>query len=151
MILDLYDLLGITGVSGLFGGLTVLLVDHFFIKSRELEARQWEIKRDVCLNALDIIDSMFANKYPSADYQKLVSIEEIRSAHNRLMLSCKHKDAVAAFEKCLGLGVSGEYSTSDIIPLRNMLRKELGFNKIEMDPVKTWIQSNGLSDRKISR
>lgn len=150
MTLSMLQLLGLTGVGGLFGGLLVSLVDHFFIKSRERDIRRWEIKRLACLEALDVIDSMFANKYPGASYQELASIQKIREVHNRLILSYENLETVEAFEKCLGL--EGAYEPKDIATLRNLLRKEFGFKKLKRDDDgKYWILKNDLKDKRASQ
>lgn len=152
-MLSFFQILGITGASGLFGSLVTLLITHFFIKSRELKSRQWEIKRNACLGALDVVDSCFANiKWGDddsfmPDYQALEDIKEIRKTHSRLMLSCEKIESITAFEKCIGL--KGIYTAGDLVPLRNALRIELGFKKIPMDLEKAWFAKNGVEDKKI--
>lgn len=145
MILTTYETLGITGIGGLFGALIMSMIDHFFVKGRELKNRQWEIKRNSCLDALDVVDSMFANKYQHSGYQKLAEVKKIREVHNRLMLSCEDQKSIETFEKCIGM--KGDYEKEDIVPLRDMLRKELGFKPIPMDAATAWIFINNLKDR----
>lgn len=123
------------------------IFSYLLTKEEAKRTRQWEIKRTACLEALDVIDSMFANKYKDASYQELVSIKKIREVHSKLTLSCEKLETVKAFEKCLGL--EGEYSPKDLVILRNLLRKEFGFRKLDRPKDgKYWIFMNNLKDKE---
>lgn len=114
-----------------------------YIKSRELEnQRRWEIKREACLEALEIIDARFANydwKSPSGsllqvDSQDIVSTAKIRSCFNRLVLACNDSEVPQLFEKCLNLRIGNiepqPLDMGTVVNLRLAIRKELGFGKI---------------------
>ena len=106
--MELIQLLGIGGVGGILTGIVISLVDHFFIKSRELKTKQWEIKKDACLDSLTIIDSLFSNMdWTKSDgkiegIQKQYSpIREAREAQNKLILTCKDIEIVNIFSEII--------------------------------------------------
>ncbi len=112
-----------------------------FLKSKEVgEQRRWEIKREACLEALEIIDSRFAdyewnrNGNPiKVDKQNFIETAKIRSCFNRLVLACNDSNVAQLFEECLHLQVDENNPTPldmrSVIKLRNAIRKELGFGK----------------------
>lgn len=127
-------------------GAVVSILSYLLTKREVKRGRQWEIKRTACLEALDVIDSMFANKYKDASYQELVSIKKIREVHSKLTLSCENLETIKAFEKCLGL--EGVYAPEDLVPLRDLLRKEFGFKGLDRPKDgKYWIYKNDLKDK----
>lgn len=121
------------------GGLTALI--NWYIKSKELgEQRRWEIKREACLEALEIIDARFANyiwrnnitgNIIKVDKQRRITTTKIRSCFNKLILACNDTSVPKAFEKCLNLQIDDKdpqkLSMKDVVPFRNAIRKELGF------------------------
>ncbi len=91
-----------------------------------------------CLEALEIIDSRFAdygwetNGSPiKVDEQAIIKTEKIRSCFNRLVLACENSNVPLSFEKCLYLRVGNmdpkPLEMSTVVELRNAIRKELGF------------------------
>lgn len=127
---------------------TVLL--NWFIKSKERgEQRRWEIKREACLEALEIIDARFSDyswqsggKAIDVDSQKFIETEKIRSCFNRLVLSCENRQVPLFFEKCLFLQVDNAepepLDMNAVVELRNAIRKELRFGK-ELITKVAWI------------
>jgi hypothetical protein len=132
------------------GFITALL--NWYLKSKELgDQRRWEIKRKACLEALDIVDTRFAdyewkaNGVPvKVDDQGFVSTARIRSCFNRLAVACNDSRVPQLFEKCLDLrvgDVEGEPLTmTTVIELRNAIRKELGFGH-DLQTEVSWIMS----------
>lgn len=130
------------------GIVTVLL--NWFIKSKEREEqRRWEIKREACLEALEIIDARFADyiwvsdgKRVDVDPQKFIETEDIRSCFNRLILACENQQVPLLFEKCLYLRVGNtdpdKLDMNAVVELRNAIRKELGFGN-ELFTKVSWI------------
>lgn len=122
-----------------------------YIKTKELgEQRRWEIKREACLEALEIIDARFAD-YPWISNEKLIKVDKqksiptakIRSCFNKLVLACKDSSVPKAFEKCLNLKIDNRdvqsLSMSDVVPFRNAIRKELGLGKDDLITDISWI------------
>jgi hypothetical protein len=123
---------------------------NWFVASRErADQRRWGIKREACLEALEIIDARFADydwrangKAQRVDHQDFVPITKIRSCFNRLALACNDSEVPRLFEKCLHLNVEGSepepMSMSTVVGLRNAIRKELGFSN-ELRTNISWI------------
>jgi len=93
------DLLSTIITAGVTSGIVSSLL-NWFIKSKERgEQRRWEIKREACLEALEIIDARFADyswqtdgKTIDVDSQKSIETEKIRSCFNRLILACENQE-----------------------------------------------------------
>ena len=136
--------------SGVVSAL-VTTVLNWYIKSKELgEQRRWEIKREACLEALEIIDARFADygwevngTRKEVDPQGFVSTAKIRSCFNRLVLACENSAVPQQFEECLHLRIGPndpERLTMDtVVGLRNAIRKELGFGA-GIETSITWIE-----------
>ncbi len=99
---------------------------------------KWEIKRDACLKALDIVDALWANiEWKGTDEkgkevgaavvekQTPPSIEDVRNCYNSLVLSCDTDSVLREYKRCLNM--SGGLKGDAIVDLRNAIRKELGF------------------------
>ncbi|MEJ2611368.1 MAG: hypothetical protein P8179_15120 [Candidatus Thiodiazotropha sp.] len=143
-------LIGTILTASVTSGIVTALVS-WFIKVRERdELRRWEIKREACLDALRIIDARFSdydwkdsNGNPiKIDKGEKISTGEIRSCFNKLVLSCEESDVPECFEKCLNLNLSEDATAplnmNDVVPLRNAIRKELGFGE-ELITKLSWI------------
>ena len=121
------------------GAVTALL--NSLLKSKEInEQRRWEIKREACLEGLEIIDSRFADydwkangESIKVDKQNFIPTAKIRSCFNRLALACNDSNVPRLFEKCLNLNIDDKEAESlrinTIVSLRNAIRKELGFGE----------------------
>lgn len=106
-----------------------------------LQRERWQIKRESCLRALDIIDRVLTNVLWSDQTRPADSIaikrlpvdtQEARDVMNRLILSCDHYQVVVLFLKAIGINENGEMSDPDLQALqelRNVIRKELGFGE----------------------
>jgi len=134
------DILSTILTAGITSGVVTAIL-NWYIKSKELgDQRRWEIKREACLEALEIIDARFADydwnaKGPpiKVDKQDFVATAKIRSCFNRLVLACKDSSVPQMFENCLHLRVGDKnlqpLEMSTVVSLRNAIRKELGFGK----------------------
>ena len=130
------------------GAVTAVL--NAFLRSKEIgEQRRWEIKREACLEALQIVDSRFADydwkmgeKSAAIDGQDFIPTANIRSCFNRLALTCKDSTVPQLFENCLNLSVDGRepepLNMTTVVTLRNAIRKELGFGK-DLETRVSWI------------
>jgi len=112
---------------------------------------KWELKRNACLKALNIVDAFWSNikweekdakgkeiDAPSIEKQDPPSIEDIRNCYNGLSLSCDSDSVLREYKRCLG--ISGEFRGDAIVDLRNAIRKELGFGAdIDFDRANAFI------------
>lgn len=105
---------------------------------RDREDKRWEMKREVCKRALDLVDAVFANRSwsdPSGAPLKISpqdrpSIRELRQCLNDLCVVCENPQVVSCFRKCLDVGQQhGRGRADDIVDLRNAIRAELGYGK----------------------
>jgi hypothetical protein len=134
------DILVTIATAGVTSGVVSALLS-WYIKSRERgEQRRWEIKREACLEALQIIDARFADYAwqsgsgpVKVDPQEPIETERIRSCFNRLILSCDDEAVPVAFEKCLNLKIGNAdlepLKMGSVVDFRNAIRKELGFGR----------------------
>lgn len=130
----------------------VTAVLNWVIKSRQLEdERRWEIKREACLEALEIIDARFADyawasdgKAMQVDTQEFIPTAKIRSCFNRLVLACKDSTVPQQFEDCLNLRVGNNepkpLTMGEVVKLRNAIRKEMGFGE-DISTSVAWISN----------
>jgi len=99
-----------------------------------VKQRRWELKRDACLKALEIADSLISNgKYPNVEEGVIVpqesSTKEIRNCVNLIASSCEMKEVLAILKRI----VNGDFSPDVIVDLRNAVRKELEFGNEQID------------------
>jgi|GEM_PF-1572593 hypothetical protein len=136
--------------AAITSGITSIILGWIIETNIRKEQRRWEIKHEACLEALEIIDSRFADypwesdgKRTKVDKQNDFTTAEIRSCFNRLVLSCKDPDVPRLFEKCLHLEVSGKENPplkmETIVEFRTAIRKELGLGKKEIRTAVSWI------------
>ena len=150
-------LLTILTASVTSGVVTVAL--SWFLKTKERnEQRRWEIKREACLEALEIIDARFADydwsdnegNLINVDKQEHIKTADIRSCFNRLVLACEEQAVPLNFEQCLNLTVGNEpqeqLNMAAVVDLRNSIRKELGFGK-DLRTKVSWITYINWKDR----
>ena len=131
--------LGITILTAVITSGAVSTIISWWLKSREVnEQRRWELKREACLEALEIVDARFADyrwgngdKVEQVDSQDFVETARIRSCFNRLALACKDSRVPQLFETCLHLSVDGTQAQplhmGTVVDMRNAIRRELGF------------------------
>jgi len=136
--------------AAIASGLVSVIVTSYIESKVLVEQRRWEIKREACLEALEIIDARFAdyewisNGTPiKVDKQDFITTAKIRSCFNRLVLSCNDSSVPQSFARCLNLEMGNkdpQQLTFDAVAnLRNAIRKELGFGKkLSIDLV--WIK-----------
>jgi hypothetical protein len=122
------------------------------VESQELiRQKGWEIKRDACLRALDLVDACFANYVAAGKVTGLqgtdmapesVAVEDARRVYNELTLVCESTEIPNLFM----LLISGGQSTGqpvgldEINDLRNATRRELGFGEeIDLNSRVAWI------------
>lgn len=103
---------------------------------KELESKnldKWEIKREACLNALNLADSAMSNMDWDGEMKDNVVKNEIdtikvRECYNQLACSCDLPETLAEFKRALGL--LGTINGATIVDFRNIIRKELNFGEI---------------------
>jgi hypothetical protein len=120
-----------------------------------LHRERWQIKRDACLAALRIVDSVLTT-LPWGDSSRAggilhvkrlpVEAQEARDAMNRLILSCDSPEVVLLFLNSVGLMESGETAEEidmgAVQKLRNAIRRELGFgNEFTFPSALAWVIS----------
>lgn len=101
-----------------------------------------EIKRQACLQALEIVDAHFSNEdwigMPEPERQTPPDIQRARDVYNKLCLSCSNDAVLKAYKRCLGL--YGPFTAAEIVDLRNAIIAELGFGgHFDTDREKAWI------------
>jgi hypothetical protein len=141
-----WEIIQITWLASLVSVLATKLTEHFLVKDRDFEHRQWEIKRDVCIDALSAIDAFFSHtewtwvtKQPTK--QKL-DISKIRECHSKLILACENVEIPQKFiEILLPSGDSSVSPTESLNEFRNLIRNELKFgtNILSLDQKRAWI------------
>ena len=105
----------------------------------------FELKRSACLDALDVVDSVFSQRDWGQDVDKQsVSIKDARRAHNQLALTCDNPEILELYVKTLGLRTPdeppGNLNADSIVDLRNAMRDELDFGKkLKFDRNKAWV------------
>jgi len=122
-------------LSIISSGVVSAWLTHYFNRKSLLEARQWELKREACLEAMNIIDAVFGvlpwQNIPRVDRQKPIPISEMRACYNKLVISCKNAEVPRAFKKCLFLSLPGEpappITMGAIDDLRFAIREEFNF------------------------
>jgi hypothetical protein len=118
--------------------------------SQEIEKQKRELKYKAILTSLNIIDANISHvKVLDKSVGKIspqsVSIEEIRSCHSNLILTCDNPEIVAKFTQILlnPIEPNGLFKHNVIallIEYRNLVRRELGFGQsVYFDTVTTWI------------
>ena len=145
------DLMPTILTAGITSGCVTTML-NWYLKTKELgDQRRWEIKREACLEALDIIDARFADYgwesnggLLNVDKQEIIKTEKVRSCFNRLVLACANSKVPQSFEKCLNLKIDNidpkPLSMDAVVELRNDIRKELGFGK-DLSTKVSWITS----------
>jgi hypothetical protein len=103
---------------------------------------RWELKRQACLEALEIVDAHFSNVVwtgiSDTSRQAPPTVAKARDVYNKLCLSCQSDAVLKAYKKCLG--IYGTFAADEIVDLRNAIRKELGFGEaVDADREKAWI------------
>lgn len=110
---------------------------------------RWEIKRNACLNAMNIVEAHWSNRdWSGSDSQGRVladgaverqpepSIDAVRQCYNELVLCCTNERVPKLYKHCLLEAVSGD----DVVDLRNAVRAELGFGTgIDFDRARAFI------------
>jgi hypothetical protein len=120
--------------------------------SQEIEKQKRELKYKAILTSLNIIDAYISHlkvldKSLGKISQQSVSIEEIRSCHSNLILTCDNPEIVRKFTQILfnpkePNGLLKDNFIDLLIEYRNLVRLELGFGQpIYSDTITTWIGS----------
>jgi len=103
-------------------------------KQEYLQQEKWKIKRDACLEALEITDAVFSNaffkdeiKLPSGELIKVksypIDIPKARACYNKLATTCKNSKVLDEWKKTIG--IKGKFNAGMIVDLRNAIREEL--------------------------
>ena len=118
------------------------------VKAQEIvNQSKWEIKRISCLEALEIVDTVFANLdwggFKPAS-QEPVDVAKARACYNKLAITCESPEVLDHYKHCLGVRPIGDparnITADSIVDLRNAIRKELGFgSEVDKDRMSSWI------------
>ena len=128
------------------------------MKSLELISQtRWEIKRQTCLEALEVVDTAFSHiswEYPSdmtqpisgPTLQETADIAKARACHNKLAITCDSNKVIEKYLACLGIysGVGPGrvvVHMDSIVELREAIREELKFSIPELDRTLVWIST----------
>ena len=120
-------------------------------KEAYIQRSAHELKRQACLDALDVVDAAMSqlewkddkgNVLPVAKQE--LNIDSARGAFNQLALTCANPEIVEKYVEALGIRTPDEppiTSRGDlIVDLRNKMRTELGFGEpLDFDRRKAWI------------
>lgn len=112
-----------------------LLSAAFGVLYLERRRTTWAAKRDACLEALEIINGIYANREWSQHGQAVqltrqaaLSIADVRRCHNLLVVTCRRPRVVEHYLKCTGSGLeNGVVSGDQLDDLRDAIRQECGF------------------------
>ncbi|MFI5297708.1 MAG: hypothetical protein ACHREM_06370 [Polyangiales bacterium] len=115
---------------------------------RIAEAR-FRLKHDACLEALAVVDLLYAKAFgvdrddDTSDGRNVWA--RARACHNQLVVACERRDVITAFRHAIGM--SGGHSAASVVPLREAIRRELGFGEesVDDDRDKAWIITIGFT------
>ena len=115
-------------------------------EAERINQQRWEMKRNVFLQALEIVDAWWSNvewTLAQPDRQAKPAIDKVRSVHNQISLICESREVVEAFESCLRFkkpDAERLLSMDMIVDLRNVMRRELKFQEnIPADRSCCWV------------
>ncbi len=104
------------------------------------EAR-FRMKQEACLEALDIVDTLYAKAFGLlGEHQDTGRAESFRArrCHNKLALACDSDEVIKCF--CRAVGLDGPFSADTIVDLRAAIRRELfGQEPIDLNRDRSWI------------
>jgi hypothetical protein len=126
-------------ISGSFAAVVVAL----FVERRRVT---WTAKREACLDALEIVNGIFANRpwtitggeSMAVSPQSPPSIAEVRRCHNALAITCRRTDVIEYYLKCVFEDNVGGDTIDD---LRDAVRKEcgLGWKRLDRDRARSFL------------
>jgi hypothetical protein len=114
------------GSSAVVAGVVSAILQAVLARRHE----RWQMTRATCLDALNVVDAVFAN-VDWRDHegeilrQSKPSIADLRRVQNELALSCRNPDVLRHYRACIGL--DGRLTADRIVDLRAAARRELGF------------------------
>ena len=96
--------------------------------------KRWELKREACLKALDIANSLISHgRYPNVKEGVIItqdsSTKEIRECYDLISATCDGKEVLNVLKKIVG----GSFSPDVIVDMRNAVRQELEFGNTQID------------------
>lgn len=97
--------------------------------------KKWELKREACLNALELVNHVFSHRFQPPAGTTMVKSDikttEIRKCVNELACSVDNLEVLSSFKNLVGLA---NISADDIVDFRNLIRNELDFgNAVDND------------------
>ncbi|KJD46702.1 hypothetical protein [Paenibacillus terrae] len=121
----------IAAIALVIGAILTFLLN----KRLEMNKVRLDMKRKVLLDALNLTDAILSHQSEFSKTAKTdFSMKEIRECYNNLAVVVKDKKLLYKFKVAWGYGdYEEEVDFSIISELRNMVRKELGFGKKEID------------------
>ncbi len=130
---------------------------RFDLESRShINQSRWEIKRNACIEAMDIIDLHYVNLmnektkgFTPEDMgieikqgPQKIDLNKARHVYNELVVVCDSQELPALFIKILRHSDKNSQANIDgtaIKKFRELCRNELGFEKIKLNVVDTWL------------
>ncbi len=104
-----------------------------FDQSTYVTQKRWELRREACLNALDIADALISSgkyeNYSGPITKQSTTTKDIRKCCNLLAATCEKPDVLKTLQKI----IKGNFSPDIIVDLRNAVRLELNFDKKQID------------------
>lgn len=94
----------------------------------------WQMKRDACNEALEIINAYYTNlNWSGIDNSKIIKEEidiiRIRKCQNQLATTCNNSNVITTFNKIIFH--QNNFNADILIDLRQEIRIELGLEKFE--------------------
>ena len=106
------------------------------------ESKKYELKYNACIEALRLVDAHFSHSLsvPGVEITKqTASIEEARSCHNQLILSCESTGLIEMFNSIMFGSSISKPATDELNDFRNAIRNELNFgDQLSLDKDKAW-------------
>lgn len=118
----------------------ILLSFYFGLKSYHKQ-EQWKLKREAVFLALSAADGYLSNlKWNGLEATRQeVSVEKIREAHNRLLISCSPETAEAFFSMIAPPPNTNKSPIAFRIEFLEAARDELRLSALEMDKERAWL------------
>lgn len=127
-------------VTLLTSSIVATAVSAILTSYNDRRAARWEAKRQACLEALAIVDAVWAHigfREAGSSVRVLpqprVSIADIRRCHSLLILTCDHPEVAERYLQCMNLrgatAGDGGMTADSIAALRDVIRRELGFRR----------------------
>ena len=106
------------------------------------ESKKYELKYNACIEALRLVDAHLSHSISTPEIEptkQTASIEEARSCHNQLILSCESTELISTFNSIMFGFSSSIAPTDELNNFRNAIRRELNFgDELSLDRNQAW-------------